>query len=434
MNQNGMTARAEWQNGWTLVLAAAAGFSFFSVMSGAGGFFIKALTEEFGWSRTLISGGISAATFVTAVLSPPVGYLIDRFGTRRVALPGLVLTIASISAFALLDGSAWQWLALWVLFGITSSAIKSTAWTAAVVGLFEKSRGLALGLTLCGTAVTQTLIGPLANWLIHDFGWRAAYVALAVGWGGITFVLCVLFLFDRRARIAGGTGTSSEKAAAVAKEAAAIANLPGLTIREAAMNTALWRLAASNFVVMLLTIGLSFHLFAILTEAGVSDSNAAWLTSLGGIAGIAGKLLSGVLLDRYRPNWIGGITLGIAAISFAFLMDGLRSPTAIVIALVINGYAAGTKMQIVGYLTAGYTGMRNFGTVYGFMSAMLALAASVGPLAAGWSYDVTGGYEAFLAAGAIGCFLSGALIVSLPRYPDWSKGRVGTRDAAALTT
>lgn len=400
-------ASAEWRAGWKLVLAASAGFSFFSVMMGAIGLFIEPLSKEFGWSRTLVSSGPSIATATTAILAPLVGILIDRFGSRPVVLPGVVLTILAIAAFSLANGSPAQWMMLWLAFGIVATLIKSTAWTAAVVGFFDKSRGLALGLTLSGTAVAQSIVPPLCNWLMIEFGWRGALVWLAVGWGGVTFLLCLLLFFDPRRQ-------STDAGEVIAKP-----DLPGLSVRDALRNSALWRVAISNFVVMLLTIGLAIHLFAILTEAGVDRSSAAWLTGLGGLSGIVGKLVSGFLLDRYRPNLIGGVTLAIAALAFLLLMEGVRSPALIIVAMLVNGYAAGTKIQIVGYLTAGYAGMRNFGAIYGTMSALLALASGLGPMLAGFVYDKTGNYSLFLAAGAAGCLLGGLLIASLPRYPHW---------------
>jgi predicted MFS family arabinose efflux permease len=357
---------------------------------------------------------------MTALLGPFFGMMVDRFGTRRLVLPGLVLTMISISAFGLVNGSQAQWLALWVVFGIVSVSIKSTAWTTAVVGVFEKSRGLALGLTLAGTAVSASVVPPLGNFLITEFGWRAAFVWLAVGWGGITLLVCVLFLFDVRDRAAGKRKADERAGLAPSKDAPAVV-LAGLTGGEAWRDSALWRLAISNFIVMVLTIGLAIHLFPILTEAGVSRANAAWLTGLAGIAGIVGKLVTGVLLDRFRPNWVGGITLGAAALAFALLMEGVRSPTLIVIALLVNGYAAGTKTHITGFLTAGYAGMKNFGAIYGVMSSLMALASGMGPLLAGLTYDLSGGYGLFLLMGTVGCALGGLLIISMPAYPDWNK-------------
>lgn len=419
LDQDKSESLAEWKSGWTVVLAAGLGFAFFSVMIGSVGLFMEPLTEEFGWSRTLLSSGPSIATATMAILSPFVGILIDRFGTRRLVLPGIALTMFSMAAFALMDGSAWQWAVLWGFYGFVAATIKSTSWTAAVLGIFGRSKGLALGLTLSGTALTQTITPPLANWLITDFGWRAAYFWLAFGWGGLTLLICFLFFFDIHDREAGKRrrGEAGEAAEKVTVD------LPGLTGREALRDSALWRVGISNFVVMVLTIGLIIHLFPILTEAGVSRENAALLTALSGVAGIVGKLVTGVLLDRFKPNWIGGITLGIASLTFALLMEGIRSPVLIVIALIVNGYTAGTKTQITGYLTAGYGGMKAFGLIYGVMAGLMALASGIGPMVAGVIYDLADGYGPFLLLGAIGCALGGALIISLPRYPDWEARR-----------
>jgi predicted MFS family arabinose efflux permease len=410
--QGSRTAGQEWRANWTLVLASSIGFSFFSVMLGTVGLFMEPLQQEFGWNRTLVSSGTSIAVIATAILGPLFGAMVDRFGTRRLTLPGVVLTTLSIASFSLLDGSAALWFGLWAAFGIVSVSIKSTAWTAAVVGVFDKSRGLALAVTLGGTALSQTIVPPLGNYLIEEFGWRAAYVWLGLGWGGITLLLCVLFFYDvnDERRRAG----RAAKAAGRPQDASV---LPGLTMPQALRDSALWRVAISNFIVMLLTMGLAVHLFPILTDAGVDRADAAWLVALGGIAGIVGKLVTGVLVDRYKPNWVGAFTLGVAAVVFLFLMNGVRSPTLIVIAMIINGYTAGTKTQITAFLTAGYSGMKNFGTIYGFMSALMALASGMGPLLAGRVYDATGGYGPFMLAGVIGCTLGGLLIATLPAYP-----------------
>jgi MFS family permease len=103
------------------------------------------------------------------------------------------------------------------------------------------------------------------------------------------------------------------------------------------------------------------------------------------------------------------------------LMEGIRSPVAIVAAMMVNGYAAGTKTQITGFLTASYGGMKSFGVVYGVMAALMAAAAGLGPLLAGVVYDHSGSYGPFLLVGVIGCALGGVMIVSLPAYPKWEQ-------------
>ena len=211
-----------------------------------------------------------------------------------------------MTLFGLVNGQFWQWAALWLFFGIASACIKSTVWTVAVLGVFEKSKGLALALVMSGTALSQVLVPPVGNWLIADHGWRAAYVWLGLGWGLPTLLMTSFFFFD----LHDVAARKRAKAIAAGEAVAAAVNLPGLTVPQASRDWAIWRVGISSFVVMVLTQGLAAHLIPILTDAGVSRTNAALLAGRGGIAGIAGKLSTGVLLDRLRPNWTGGCARG----------------------------------------------------------------------------------------------------------------------------
>ena len=148
----------------------------------------------------------------------------------------------------------------------------------------------------------------LTNWLIDTQGWRMAYVWLSVGWGGMTFVLCWLFLYDAHDRLPAGEQAAARRDGPV---------LPGLTITGAWRDRGLWQIAVSTMLILLFAMGLTVHQIAILGEAGVSRTNAAWLASMAGVAGIVGKLVTGMLLDRFRPNWVGGITMSAAALGFA---------------------------------------------------------------------------------------------------------------------
>jgi len=417
-----LSAKDEWKRGGTLVLAAFVGFSFLSIMTGSLSMFMEPVGNEFGWSRTLTSAGFTIAAIFTALLSPFFGIVVDRYGSRRIALPGIIATMACICAFSLASGSTTQWIALWVVYAVVSITVKTTVWTAAVAGMFTTAQGLALGITLCGTAAAQAILPPLANWLIDDFGWRMAYVWLGVGWGGITFILCWFFLFDAHDRRKKTLAAEQKAGKTSAKGAAADRpDFPGLTVAQAWRSAALWRIAISTLIIMALTLGLSIHQIPILTEAGVTRTEAALLASLAGIAGIAGKLITGVLLDRYNANWIGGLTLAATALAFGLLIDGVNSPAFIVFAMIVNGYTQGTKLQINGYLTARFAGMKNFGKIYGTMNAVIAFGSAMGPLVAGFAYDMRGDYEIYLIVGVIGSILCGLLLLTLPAYPKWDR-------------
>ncbi len=413
------TAAQEWKAHWPVVVAACVGFSFMSFMTPALGVFMEPLSGEFGWSRTELSAGLALCAVMALLASPFFGMLIDRFGTRRVALPGIVLTALAICAFSLASGSFLQWMGLWSVWGLACLLIQATLWSAAIASLFETGRGLALGVTLSGTALAQVIVPPLAEGLIQAQGWRMSYVLLGAGWGGIALALSAFFLFDakdQRRRVAGRAQTSAPQVP-----------LPGLTLAQAWRDTQLWRVAISTFLTLTITIAVSVHQFPILVEAGTERATAAWLASMAGAAGVVGKLVTGWLIDRFHARWVGGLTLASTAIAYPLLLESFRAPGLIVVAIVISGYAAGTKIQLCGYLTARYAGMRNYGAIFGFMSSMIALASGVGPMLAGLSHDVSGSYAYLLLAGTVMSLASGALVFSLGRYPVWVAAEVEVR-------
>jgi predicted MFS family arabinose efflux permease len=409
-----LSAAGEWRRYWPLVLAAGIGFSFQSFMSPATGLFMAPLQEEFGWSRTLLSSGSAIGAAISLLLSPFFGVLFDRHGSRRMAIGGLIATALAIAAFATLTGAPAHWLGLWLLFGLASMSVHATTWTSAVAGVFNASKGLALGITLAGSALAAAVVPPLTNWLIAEVGWRAAFVWLGLGWGGLALILSYAFLFD-----AHDHGRSAVRETGGAR--AVPSDRPGLTIAQAWRDTALWRVALATLITLSVTIGIAVHLVPIIVGTGITRTSAAWIASLSGVAGIGGKLVTGALIDRFHARWIGGATLASTALAYPLLIVPDGSTLLIIVAILINGYAGGTKLQLCGYLTARYAGMKNYGAIFGFMSSMVALAAGLGPVLAGLAFDRTGSYTPFLIGGTIISLVSGALVFSLGRYPLFSQ-------------
>jgi predicted MFS family arabinose efflux permease len=416
-NREGITlsveqsSAAEFKRGWPIVLTAALGISFLSVVMGSLGTFIDPLTAEFGWSRSTLTSGMVIAGLFVLLLSPFAGSMVDRFGPRRLAIPGVALMTLSTASFGLTNGSVIQWMCLWTVYGLAHISMMMSIWTGAVTHSFDKGRGLALGLALAGSAVASTIIPSLATWLIDTVGWRQSYVVLGLMWGVATLPLCLLFLKDtpgatrRRKREKDGETFDRH----------------GLSIAEAWRDRGLWSIALATLLVMLMTQALAIHQIPLMTEAGLSRSTAALLAGLAGIASFAGNVITGALMDRYRANWVGGITLGVLALAFALLLESIRTPALIFVAMIISGYSAGTKLQICGYLTSRYGGLKNYGAIFGMMGSLIAVGGALGPFLGGLLFDYTGNYTLFVIIGMIGCGLSGLLIVSLPRYPVWQE-------------
>ena len=91
------TAKAEWKAHWPLIMASLVGMSFYAVVTYSLGTFIAPLEQEFGWSRAAISSGLTIFTVTAMIGGPLMGALIDKVGTRRVAVPGLALHAAAFA-------------------------------------------------------------------------------------------------------------------------------------------------------------------------------------------------------------------------------------------------------------------------------------------------------------------------------------------------
>jgi MFS family permease len=410
-------ARAEWRKYWPLVIAASLAFSFTSVMTAAAGLFMEPLGKEFGWNRTLLSSGMLISAVTTFLFSPLFGLIIDRIGVRRLALPGLALMALTIASLSLLDGAVWLWFVIWTVYAVAALATKSTVWTASVASAFDAGRGLAMGLVLSGSALAQGITPLLTNYLIDSYGWRMAFVWLGLGWGSLALLLCIFWLFDgydasRKTRAANSDASTTKSL---------LGDAPGLSVAQAWRSMPLWRIAISTFIIMVVTIALVVHQIPILQSIGIERSTAAAYAGIAGLTGVAGKLVTGWLLDRYAARWVGGLTLAATSLTFILLLLPDRNEAIIFTAMLINGYAAGTKLQIAGYLTSAYGGMKNFGLIFGTMASLIALGSGLGPLLAGFIFDTFGDYNPYLWFAIGGTLVSAWLIFGLEDYPAWHR-------------
>lgn len=399
--------RQEWSAHWLLVLSAMAGYALGAIPSATLGVFMAPLEQELGWSRTEISFGLTLFAIVSLPLTPLVGLLVDKFGPRRIALPGVALSGLAFAAFGLLGAAFAQWVLLWITYTLASLLIRILVWNTAISGLFTASRGLAIAVLLCGGPLAQALSPLAARLLIDEVGWRGAYFAIGLGWGGIAFLLNQLFFREPRRP---ETPSSPEAGAPLRG---------GLTVREALRSRALQRISFAIFVQTTISVALMVHLVPMLVDGGLSPVAAASIASLRGVAALAGMLLTGTLVDRIAGDTLPFVTFVGPALAVLFFLFGAGSTVLLAIAVIVLGYFSASALQLATYLTTRYAGMRHFGTIFGLVSSLTALAAGLGPLIAGATFDATGSYTLLLALCVPAALAAGIAMFGLGAYPDF---------------
>jgi len=172
-------SRERLSYGWVVAVFAAIAMVAAGNFQYTFGVFVKPLTGAFGWSRAAISMCVSIKNIVTAVTSPLIGLLSDRFGPRKFIMTGIFLVGLSYLLVSRTD-SLWQmYLTLGVMVGMGMSLLVVPA-VATVNRWFGKKSALANGIVFSGFGVAQMILPPVATWIIVRYGWETCFIVLGV--------------------------------------------------------------------------------------------------------------------------------------------------------------------------------------------------------------------------------------------------------------
>ena len=396
--------------GWGVGLAAFVGVmvSFAAIMPYTFSLFLEPLSNAFGWQREAISSAFGIAAITVAVFSPGIGSLLDRFPPRRIILPSIIVFALAYMSLSLLTPHIMQFYLTYFVLGVVGNGTAQLAYTRAVLTWFQKRRGFALALVLTGSGTGSIVVPLVTQAVIHNYGWRSAYVTL----GCIALLglpLTVLLVRNRPA----STSQSDETFTT------------GSSVRTALRGAIFWILAIIIMLEAFGSNGLLSHLAAMLTERGVSGQSAALALSVMGATGILGRLTTGLLLDRYFAPYVSVLMMALASVGIFTLTSAATATTALV-GTALLGYGLGSEADVVPYLIARYFGRKHFAALYGLTWTAYAVGGATGPVIVGRFYDRFGSYQPrIIFALALTCVAGSVLSLLLPRYPAEPVGVLG---------
>ena len=396
-----MTERSdEFARGWPVLAAAFLGISigvsslyFYSL-----GVFIKPMAAELGWTRGQASLGALFGTAAAALAAIPTGRLVDRFGSRPVALISLALLALGFAALGLFTQDLASFLILTVVVSLVTAGSSPIALTRLVVAAFQRARGLALGIVLAGTGVGAILTPALLTPYVAAHGWRSGYFALAA----VVVVVgpIVALLLSR----------CSDDARTAVKDEVAIATL--------ARAPAFRLLVATFFLAATAVLGTVVQFVPMLSDWGLSPAAAGGIAALIGVAAIAGRLVTGLLIDRFPAYAITALLFLAAAAGLLILgLGGLRFA---VPGALITGFAIGAEVDLIAFLVARHFSPLAYGKAYGAIYMSFLVGGAIGPAISGFLNDATGSYAASLVAAAMVLGASAAVAWRLRHVAPWS--------------
>ena len=380
--------------------------------------FIFPMSEDLGWSRTLIAGAASVGGLAATVASPVVGWALDRYGAR-VILTGSVL-VMGLSTISL----AWATvpIAFYLAYGtgrVIFSSPMNIGSSVVVSRWFVRRRGRATGILFLSHSLGMITFPLIAGLVIKYRGWEDAWIVLGVlvwvlALGPVSMLVrqspeSVGLLPDGDLPTEQDDGTPAESPA----------EEQNWTLKEAMRTPTLWLLALATGSLYLLQSGTNIHQGAYFLDQGLGVGVSAATLSMNAVFTGVGSLFWGWLVDKapVRYTYAGvALMMAVALILFPIADTIVEALTV----AAIFGMAVGGILVVPVVAYANYFGRQSLSAIRGVTEPLVSLGQAIGAVFSGIVYDVTGSYkDAFLILGILGFATIGMLLAtSAPKKKD----------------
>jgi len=374
---------------------------------GAFSLFIEPLEQEFGWSRADMSLALTLFTACLAVTLPFMGRLVDRYGSRRVLAPSMLVLGAGLCVLGWRLDALWILLTVYVLIGVLGAGANSPPYMRTVSSWFDRRRGLAIGTAMAGAGLGYAYVPPMVRYINDAYGWRFSFLALGAIIIFVATPLVALFLKDPpRPRAAETPGPDG-----------AVAETTGDEWREAVGRGVFWMLICVFALLSFSLYGMLAHFKPMLSEMGIPGAEAGWIAGMVGIAVMVSRVVIGYLIDRIFAPRVALVVFLLSAAGMVVLSTGNAAGFAIP-AAVLLGLSMGAEIDLLAYLAGRYFGLKSFAVIYGLLFSAFLAGTALGPWAYGAAYDADGSYSAMLLVGAGCCALAALITGFLPRWSE----------------
>jgi MFS family permease len=348
------------------------------------GYFYSPWIREFGWNHAKVAVTTTAFLFAQALISPLVGWLLDRIPAQ------IVMTVA---ALATAIGYLWasgihSFVPMVAAFALIGAGVSASTYVPAMMvaaNWFSQRRGLGLGIVLAGAALGGTVLSPVVELLLVKYGWRVAMVCLTVP----MFLIAIpIILVVVRTRPSSGSETRSVKEQADA--------LHGLDVRAALLSLPFWMLVVTEFVYNIGYQGFVHHLMTYYIGAGFRPEHAALVIGFLTFFTMTGAIALGSFADRrgVRVVLTGSlVSLALGIVMVVGAASGTFGTFWAIASMIGAGLSVGASATLLPAILAEALGLKRYGTLWGLIRLIGWIGGGLGPFITGQIFDHTGTYS-----------------------------------------
>ena len=417
--------------GWIIVAVAFVGTGIGVNARTAFSLLFPPILNEFRWERGVVAGAFSFGFVVSALLSPTLGWLMDRHGPRAVMGLGVAM-MASGLMLASQVATPWHlYLTLGVLVGGGSVCLGYTGQSLFLPNWFVRRRGLAISLAFAGVGVGSIVLLPWLQSYMDRNGWRSACWTLGMA---LLVLLAPLVLLLRRRPEDMGLHPDGDDQAAAGGGARSAANVVDpawaavdWTLARAVRTARFWWIACAFFAGGFAWYAVQVHQTQYLIEIGFGSADAAWALGAVALVAVPGQIVLGHLSDRIGREWAWTVGCLGFVVCYLALMALQHAPSrallwVMVLAQGLLGYGV---TPVMGAIVAEVFQGRRYATIFGTVMVALMAGSALGPWLAGVLHDRTGSYApAFWICASMSVLSTAAVWLAAPRKVRAVAGRV----------
>lgn len=365
--------------------------------------FLAVLPDALNVGPGQLTTALAFSVWIVAILVPISGRMMDRFGVRRIVIPGAILLGVT---FLLLSRMTqfWHFFALQLLLSIPASMHCSVGYAKIVASWFDVRRGTVLGLCVAlGAGVGQTLMPKFSDYLIRAYGWQGGYLGMAAI---VLLIGLPAIIFLARTPAQGAKAVKNREPARV---------LEGLSRAEALRTPAFYLVFFAIMFGSMSLLGTLQVAKPMLLERGLANSLAVTVSSFAFAGVILGELSSGIVVDRLNTPRVV-LPYFISALVGLLIVHTVTDPTVLCAGGLLMGLGLGGEIGQNAYLISRYFGLRNFGAIYGLTFAASNLGIGVGVMAMGWVKQLSGSFEPMRYVFGVTMAISVVCIALLPKF------------------